>query len=99
MAIGVLEKCVHFCVRTCYRHMRVLRSVITSYLPENTVRVLYKGQSFNTTRWRSEGKVLFVFLILRGKCKQNVWTKFGIISFVADGTYINCFSLNPKDRC
>jgi len=45
------------------------------------------------------GKVLFVFLKLHGKCKQNVCAKFGIIYFVTAGTYINCFSLNSKDRC
>lgn len=42
---------------------------------------------------------VFFFLKLHGKCKQNVWIKFGIIYFVAGGIYINCFSLNSKDRC
>ena len=61
-AFGVLERCVHFCVRICYRDMCALRSVITSYLTENTVSVLYKDQSFKTTWRRSEGKSTFCFL-------------------------------------
>jgi len=48
-SVGVLESCVHFCVRICYRDMCILKSVITSYLTENTIRTLYKYQSFNTT--------------------------------------------------
>lgn len=99
MAIGILEKCVHFYVRICYREMCVLRSVITSSLTENTVRVLYKNQSFNTTWWRSEARSTFLKLKLNGKCKQNLWTKFGIIYCVAGGTFINRFSWNSKDRC